>query len=236
MAPRLEELAKTIDHTLLDPAATAADVERLCAEAREFHFASVCVLPSLVRPVAELLRGHDVKVGALIGLPVGAQPRLAKIAATEASLAAGADELDVTMNAVAMHAGDFRLVRDELAAVVRAVRMRSVSSGRGRAIVKVIVDVARLDEKLKRLACKIVEAVGADFAGASIGERKNGVDEVELLRDCLPESVGVKAVGAFAAAEEAWEIVNAGAARIGTTAAVGIMRGTPRTAAGLLTT
>ncbi len=113
MALRLEELAKTIDHTLLGATATLQDVEALCDEARTHHFAAVCVLPFAVPAAVEALRGCDVKVATVISYPLGADATRAKIVAAESSIAAGADELGVVLNVPALLSGDFRLVRDE---------------------------------------------------------------------------------------------------------------------------
>jgi deoxyribose-phosphate aldolase len=226
MPVRLEELAKTIDHTLLDPEATGEDVDQLCEEAREHHVAAVCVLPEHVARAREGLQGCDVKVSAVVGLPHGTQPGREKVAGAEASVIAGAHELGVVMNLEAMWRGRFPQVRDELAAVVRAVRMRSVNSGRGQALVKVILDCARLDDKLKQLACRIVELVDADFAEISHGGTDDAlVYEVELLRERLSERVAVKASGQIASVDLAQELVAAGAVRLGTTEAVALMTG-----------
>ncbi|GAB4251509.1 MAG: deoxyribose-phosphate aldolase [Thermoleophilia bacterium] len=223
---RVEELAKTIDSTLLDPTATEAEVEQLCKDAIEHHFASVCIFPYYAPLAQKLLRGHDVKVGTVVDYPYGADTRRAKIAAAESAVAAGADELDVVMNIPAMLSGDFRYVRDELASLVRAVRMKSVNIGRGIVLVKVVVEAYYLDEKLKRLVCKIVEDSGADFIKTSTGRAPGGATakDVELFRDLLSENVGVKAAGGIRTAEDAEIMINAGAARIGTSHAAGIIR------------
>jgi deoxyribose-phosphate aldolase len=226
MPVRLEELAKTIDHTLLDPEATAEDVDQLCEEAREHHVAAVCVLPEHVARAREGLLACDVKVAAVVGLPHGAQPLREKVARAEACVGAGADELGIVINLEAMWRCRFPLVREELAAVVRAVRMRSVNSGRGQALVKVILDGGRLDDKLKQLACRIVELVDADFAEIwHRGTDEALVYEVELLRERLPERVAVKASGKIGSVELAQELVAAGAARLGTTEAVALLAG-----------
>lgn len=224
---RVEELAKTIDSTLLEPTATEQDVERLCKDAIEHHFASVSIFPYFVPLAKQLLRGHDVKVGTVVSYPYGADGRRAKIAAAEAAVAAGADELDVVMNIPAMLSGDFRYVRDELASLTRAVRMKSVNIGRGIVQVKVIVEAYYLDEKLKRLVAKIVEDSGADFLKTSSGKTLGGATakDVELFRDLLSENVGVKAAGGIRTAEDAELMINAGAARIGTSSAVAIIKG-----------
>jgi len=224
---RVEELAKTIDSALLDPTATQADVERLCRDAAEQHFASVSIFPYFVPLAQRLLRGQDVKVGTVISYPYGADTRRAKISAAENAVTSGADELDVVMNIPAMLSGDFRYVRDELSALVRAVRMKSVNIGRGLVLVKVIVEAYYLDDKLKRLVCKIVEDSGADFIKTSTGKAPGGATprDVELFRDLLSENVGVKAAGGIRTAEDAEVMINAGAARIGTSQALEIIRG-----------
>jgi deoxyribose-phosphate aldolase len=220
-----EELAKTIDHTLLRPDATAKDVTRLCREARKYHFATVCVFPYFVPMAADLLRDCDVKVCAVIGFPYGAESRRGKVIAAETAVTQGADELDVVMNMPAMLSGEFVYVRDELTSVVRAVRMKSVNSGRGLTIVKIIIEACYLSNKMKKLACKIVEDSGADFAKTSTGVGPGGatIADVELLRDCLSERVAVKASGGIRTFDEVERMINAGAARIGTSAGVEIM-------------
>jgi deoxyribose-phosphate aldolase len=216
MPLRPDELAKTIDHTLLDPRAASAEVERVCEEACGHHFATVCVLPRHVRAARRRLGRGDVKVAALIGPDA---------ALAGECVAAGAAELDVALNTGAMVAGDFRRARDELAAVMRAVQMRSVTAGKGQVLVKVGIDCDRLDDKRKRLACMIVEQVDADFAAARARNGGSAVYEVELLRDRLPEAIGVKAFGTVATADDVRELVTAGADRIGTTHALAIMGG-----------
>jgi deoxyribose-phosphate aldolase len=222
---RVEELAKTIDSTMLDPTSTIEDLKRLCADAAEHHFASVCVFPYFIAPAKKLLRGHDVKVGAVISFPYGADTQRAKIQAAENAVAVGADELDVVMNIPAMLSGDFRYVRDELCSLVGAVRMKSVNAGRGLVLVKVIVEACYFDDKMKRLISKIVEESGADFVKTSTGKGPGGATakDVELFRDLLSENVGVKASGGIRTADDAELLINAGAARIGTSHAVDIV-------------
>ena len=132
-----EELAKTIDHTLLQPNATQPDVERLCDEAADYHFAAVCVLPHWVPLAGRLLADSDVKVCTVVGFPFGADGVRSKVAAAKEAVAHGADEIDVVIYLPAMLSGDFTYVRDELTRVVRAVRMAGVNNGRGQVIVKV---------------------------------------------------------------------------------------------------
>lgn len=226
MALRLEDLAKTIDHTLLAARAQPEDLARLCEEACEHHFASVCILPAHVANVSERLRGCDVKVCAVVGLPLGAADGRSKVRAAELCVAQGADELDFVMNVPAMLAGDVWAVRDELVALTRVVRMKSVNGGRD-VVVKVVVEAPRLDDGRKKLACRIVEQAGADFAQTSAGPGLESASayDVELLRECLSENVGVKAAGGVESAEDVLALVNAGASRIGVHAGVAIMQG-----------
>ncbi|MCX8032086.1 MAG: deoxyribose-phosphate aldolase [Thermoleophilia bacterium] len=223
---RIEELAKTIDSTLLEATATVSAVETLCRDAMTHHFASVYVLPYFVPLAKRLLQNCDVKVGTVVSFPFGADSQRTKITAAEQAVAMGADEIDVVLNIPAMLSGDFRYVRDELRAVVRAVRMSSVNTGRGLVLVKANVEAYYLDEKLKRLICKIVEDSGADFIKTSTGFAPGGATakDVELFRDLLPEGVGVDASGGICTAEQAELMINAGAARIGTSHAVEIIK------------
>ena len=225
MALRIEELAKTLDHTLLQPDATRVDVERLCEEARQHHFAAVNVYPYYVPLAATLLKSHDVKVCTVISFPFGGDTTRTKVRAAENAVGIGADEVEFVINIGAMLSGNFRLVRDEIAAVVRAVRMKSVNVGKGLVLVKVILETTYFDKKLKKLACKMIEDGGADFVKTSTGYGPEGatVADVELLRDELSENIGVKAAGGIRTAEDAETMINAGAARLGTSRAVEIM-------------
>ncbi|MEO8290302.1 MAG: deoxyribose-phosphate aldolase [Gaiellaceae bacterium] len=225
MALRLEELAKTIDHTLLDPHAGREEVQEICARARELHVASVCVLPLHVEAAAGELRGCDVKVCAVVGYPEGAAASKAKIVEAERCLDEGAGELEFAMNVPAMLAGDFALARDELVAFVGTIRMRIANGGRGTVVLKAVIGTGRLDDKRKKLACKIVESAGVDFAQTSADGAPATVHDVELLRDYLSESVGVKASGGIETLDDVLTMVNAGAGRIGSPAALDILSG-----------
>jgi deoxyribose-phosphate aldolase len=224
MALRLEELAKTIDHPLREPEPTPSDVVRLCDEACEHHFAAVCVGAHCVRLAAERLRGCDVKVA---GVVPGGEPK-ARAALGARCLTAGAAEIEVALDTEAMLAGSFRPARNELAAVVRAVRMANVNAGRGYVLVKVAVHCDRLDDARKRLACVIVEDVEADFAEAVIGRPGTAaLHDLDLFRDRLPERVALKATVPVSRAEEVEELITAGVARIETPHAVALLRTAP---------
>lgn len=222
---RAEDLTKTLDLTLLAPDTTAEDVERACAAAREHHFAALCSYPRFVPQMSELLRGCDVKTCAVIDFPGGASSALERAQQADRAVAEGADELDVVMNYRAMLAGDFKGVRDDLVRVVRAVRGRAANDARGDVLVKVIIEAPLLNDKVKRLACKIVVDAGADFAKTCTGTGGTlaTVHDVELMRDALPEGVGVKASGGVRTLEAVQAMIGAGAARVGTSAAVAVM-------------
>ena len=229
MALRTEALAKTIDQTLLDEGASQQEVESLCRQAGELHLASVCVLPVHVAAAAEELRGSDVKVCAVVGFPAGAASAAAKIDEAERALADGAGELEFVMNVEALTRGDLRVVRDELVSFARTIRMKTANGGRGALVLKAIVSTAQLDDKLKELACRIIERAEIDFAQTSTGHdgAPATVHDVELLRDALSESVGVKACGGFRTIDDVQAMVNAGAGRIGSEIAVKLLDPSP---------
>ena len=221
-----QELAKTIDHTLLRPDTVSVDVERLCCEATTYHFAAVCVFPHFVPLADRMLRNADVKVCTVIAFPYGADTVRTKVVAAEDAVARGADELDVVINLPALLSGDLGLVRDDLASVVRAGRMEAVNTGRGQVIVKAIIETCYLTTKMKRLACRICEQAGVDFVKTSTGAGSGGatVKDVELLRDSLDETIGIKASGGIRSLRDVELMINAGAVRVGTSAGVGIMQ------------
>ena len=221
---RVEDLTKTLDLTVLTSDAGPAEIVRACADAREHHFAALCSFPRMVPLVAEQLRGCDVKTCAVIDYPRGVASTAERVQQADRAVAEGADELDVVMNYRAMLAGDFRLARDDVVRVVRAVRARAANDARGDVLVKVVIEAPLMDDKLKRLACRIVEDAGADFAKACTGVgTRAAVHDVELMRDALSESVGVKAGGGVTTLEEVRALIGAGAARIGTAAAVSVI-------------
>ena len=221
---RAEDLTKTLDHTVLSPETSQADIERACAEAREHHFAALCSYSHHVPLMADLLRGCDVKTCAVLDFPGGTGSTADRARAAARAVAEGADELDVVMNYRAMLAGDFRLVRDDLVRVVRAVRGRAANDARGDVLVKVIIEAPLMDDKLKRLACVIVAGADADFAKTCTGAGTRAtVHDVELMRDALPEAVGVKAAGGVRTLGAVQAMIGAGAARVGTSSAVSVM-------------
>jgi deoxyribose-phosphate aldolase len=225
MAVRLEELSKTIDQTLPDPHAGLEEIAEICERARALHVASVCVPSGQVLAAAEELRGSDVKVCTLVGFPSGRSRTRVKIAEARQALTDGAGELELVLNAAALRAGDARLVLDELVSVVRIVRLGSANSGRGAVLLKAVIGTASLDDRLKKLAAKIVELAEIDFAqtGTGYGNAAATIHDVELLREFLPENVGVKASGGIDTLDDVVAMINAGAGRIGSAAAVDML-------------
>ncbi len=225
MAPRPNELAKTLESTLLRANAVVADVHALCDEARALHLAAVAVLPAHVAPAAARLRGSDVKVVGLISFPFGADTPDVKAAAAEAAARDGADEVEVMIALSAFLSGEVNAVRDELAAIVRAARLRTVASGRRPTLVRAVVETAYLDDRRIRLAARVLRAAGVDGAVTSSGLAPKSTSplDVELLRDEL-DGVAVKAAGGIRTLRDAHDLVAAGAARLGSTSAAALLQ------------
>lgn len=216
MSPR--DLARHIDHTLLRPEARAEDIRRLCAEAREHHFWSVCVNASRVVLAASLLEDTDVQVAAVVGFPLGATEGDAKRFETELVIDLGAQEVDVVLNIGRLRDGDDRYVLRELRDVVEAAEG---------APVKVILETCLLtrDEKLR--GCSLAVEAGARFVKTSTGFAAGGatVEDVRLLREAVGSKLGVKASGGIRDTATALAMIAAGANRLGTSAGVAIVRG-----------
>ena len=212
-------VARLIDHTILKPEATRDEVSKVCAEALEFEFASVCVNAFWTKMVAEELRSSLVKVCTVAGFPLGATLTAAKVAETMASLRDGAEEIDMVMNIGALRGGERDVVKRDIEGVVLA------SHGHG-AIVKVIIETALLDETQKALACRLARDAGADFVKTSTGFSKSGATaaDVALMRRTVGSSMGVKASGGIRTYADLKAMVAAGASRIGASASVHIMQ------------
>jgi len=220
MAPRPGELAKAVESVLLKPVTTAQDLDAACDEALQGHIAALCVLPIHVAHAAERLKGGDVKVVAMISFPFGADTAEVKAAAAERALADGADDLEVMMGLQRFLSGEVNETRDELAAIVRAVRLRTLSNGRRPAQVRAVVETSYLDDRRIRLAARVVHAAGVDMVVTSsgLGPRSTSVLDVELLREEVGGALAIKAAGGVRTHAEAVELIAAGANRVGTTA------------------
>jgi len=212
-------VAHAIDHTLLKADATEAQIRKLCEEARQYQFASVCVNPGWVSLAAELLAGSPVKVCTVIGFPLGATTPTAKAIEARDAIANGATEVDMVINVGALKSGDDALVRRDIEAVVNAAR--------GQALVKVIIETALLSREEKVKACLLAKMAGADFVKTSTGFSTGGatVEDIALMRETVGPEMGVKASGGVGDRKTAEAMVAAGATRIGASASVAIATG-----------
>lgn len=215
-----DALAQMIDHTLLKPDATPEQVEQLCDEAREHHFATVCVNPIYVPLAAEKLAGTDVGVCSVVGFPLGATPTAAKVCETEIALAQGATEIDMVLPIGLLKAGREEAVRADVAAVA------AVCHAQG-AHLKVIIETALLTDEEKVTACRLVKEGGADFVKTSTGFAKSGavVEDVALMRRTVGPEMGVKAAGGIRDYETALAMIEAGATRLGASSGIAIISG-----------
>ena len=210
--------AALIDHTLLRPEATQADILRLCDEARQYGFASVCVNPYWVPLAAQRLRGTAVRVATVAGFPLGATLTAVKRQEAARAIHVGAQEIDMVINVGALRSGDLESVRLDIGGVVEV-------SHAGGALVKVILETALLDDEQKVAGCLLAKAAGADFVKTSTGFGPRGatVHDVELMRFVVDQTLGVKAAGGIQRLEDVARMVSAGATRIGASASVKIL-------------
>ena len=215
-------VARIIDHTILKPEATAEDVRRVCAEAREWGFASVCINPYWVPLVAHELHGTPTKVCTVVGFPLGANTTGTKIAEAAGAIRSGAGEIDMVMNVGALRSGDAVSVRNDIRGVVQAAH----DAG---AILKVILETALLSDAQKRAACDIAKESGADFVKTSTGFGPGGATagDITLMRATVGPDMGVKASGGIRTLEDLKNMVAAGASRIGASASVKIIEAIP---------
>ena len=212
------ELNKYIDHTVLKPDTAKAQILTLCAEARAYDFASVCVNPYWVGLCAKELAGTQVKVCTVVGFPLGATFKEVKAAETKAAIAAGATEIDMVINVGAAKDGDWLTVFEDIEAVVEAANGT---------LVKVIIETCLLTDEEKIKACEMAVKAKADFVKTSTGFSTGGATaaDVRLMRETVGPDVGVKASGGVRTAADMDEMVEAGASRIGTSGGVSLMQG-----------
>ena len=212
------ELAGTIDHTLLKPDATAAQIVKLCDEAKEYHFASVCVNPSRIALVAEQLAGSDVTPCCVVGFPLGAIPTESKAAEAAVAVRNGAREVDMVIDIGAAKDGDWAKVGEDIA---------GVKSACGPAKLKVIIETCLLTDEEKVQACLAAKRAGADFVKTSTGFSRGGATaaDVRLMRETVGPDMGVKASGGIHNRAEALAMLEAGASRIGASSGIAIVTG-----------
>ena len=212
-------VAAMIDHTLLKPDATRQEIEKLCREAAQFHFATVCVNPAWVSFCAGLLRGSGVGVCSVVGFPLGATTPDVKHYETRRAIFDGAAEIDMVINIGALKSGDLKLVERDIAAVVGPCREAGVVS-------KVIIEAALLNDEEKIAASTLSKAAGADFVKTSTGFASGGATaaDVALMRRVVGADMGVKAAGGVRDYEGLKAMVAAGATRVGASAGVKIVQ------------
>jgi len=213
-------IAAMIDHTLLKPEATVAQIETLCAEAKQYGFASVCINPSYVRLCARLLRDTAVKVCTVVGFPLGATSTETKAFEAERAIQDGAREIDMVINVGMLKSGEYKYVENDIAAVARVVKRHG-------ALLKVIIETGLLSDEEKVKACLLAKSAGANFVKTSTGFSKGGATtgDIALMRKVVGSSLGVKASGGVRTHEDAKALIESGADRIGASASVMIVTG-----------
>lgn len=212
------QLAKYMDHTLLKADATLDGIDRVVAEAKQFGCVSVCVNPFWVPYVARLLDGSGVATCTVVGFPLGASSTASKVFETTDAIANGADEIDMVINIGELKAGHAELVREDIRAVAEATHA-------GGKLLKVIIECCLLTDDEKRLACLLCAEAGADFVKTSTGFSTGGatVADVALMRECVGPDFGVKAAGGIRTLADAYAMIEAGASRLGVSAAASIL-------------
>ncbi len=212
-----KEMAKYLDDTLLKADATPEQIIAICKEAKEYGCASVCVNTAYVTLVAKELAGSDVKTCCVVGFPLGAMTSEAKAFEAKDAIEKGADEVDMVIEVGCAKAGDFDYVKKDIGAVVTAADKK--------AIVKVIIETCLLTDEEKRQACIAAKEAGADFVKTSTGFSTGGakVEDIRLMRETVGPDMGVKASGGVRTWDAALAMIEAGASRIGTSSAAGIL-------------
>lgn len=213
-------IACYIDHTLLKPEASEADILKVCAEAVEYRFKSVCVNPVWVKTVTKALKGSGVLTCSVIGFPLGATPTDVKVFEARGAVLDGANEIDMVINMASARANDKGALVDDIRAVAETVHA-------GEAILKVIIETSMLNDEQKVIACEAAAEAGADFVKTSTGFNGGGatVEDVALMRKTVGPGLGVKASGGVRSLADAQAMIAAGATRIGASSGIAIVKG-----------
>lgn len=214
------KLNQYIDHTLLKPEATLAQIQKLCQEAREHEFASVCVNSYYVKAAMEALAGSSVKVCTVVGFPLGASTMETKRFEAMKAVAEGAREIDMVINVSAIKSGNWQYVLDDMSSLAQVCHQQG-------AILKVILETCLLTDEEKKKACELAVKAGVDFVKTSTGFSTGGatIEDVKLMRSIVGPNMGVKASGGIRNSETALAMIEAGATRLGTSASVEIVKG-----------
>ncbi|MGD9676804.1 MAG: deoxyribose-phosphate aldolase [Vulcanibacillus sp.] len=213
------DLAKMIDHTLLKPDTNLEMIIKLCEEAKEYNFASVCINPYWVQTAYELLKNSDVKVCTVIGFPLGASTKEVKAYETKNAIENGATEIDMVINIGALKTGEYDTVEEDIKAVVE--------ESKGKALVKVILETGLLTDDEKVIACQLSKKAGTNFVKTSTGFGNGGAtyEDIKLMRDTVGPNIGVKASGGVRDYAGAIRMIEAGANRIGASSGIAIING-----------
>ena len=208
-----------IDHTLLKSGATVEQIEQICKEAREYSFASVCVNHCHVLLVNKNLKGTNVKTCAVIGFPLGANTTESKVFEARQAIENGAQEIDMVMNIGAFKGGQYSIVEEDIANIVKVAK--------GKALVKVILECCLLTDQEKIKACEIAVRAGVNFVKTSTGFSSGGatIQDVKLMRRAVGDEIGVKASGGIRDYDTAIAMIEAGANRIGASSSIAIVKG-----------
>lgn len=221
-----EQLAKTIDQTLLNPIATSKDIEQLCINAKKNHFAAVCINPTYIAQAKKILADTDVKVCSVVGYPLGANTIETKVFEARNNVKKGADELDMVINLGAVKSGNYDYVEREIKIVVNVIRREQIAEYNRHIDIKVIIETAILTRDEIKKVCAIIERSGADFVKTSTGFGVKGVelDDVRLIREIVTRNIGVKASGGIRTFKDAQALIDAGATRLGTSSGINIIK------------
>jgi deoxyribose-phosphate aldolase len=213
------KIAKMIDHTILKATATKEEVVKICNEAKEYGFFSVCINPTQIEFVKNELKGSDVAVCTVIGFPLGANTPQVKAFETKDAIAKGADEVDMVINVGALKDKNYDLVFEDIKAVVDAANKK--------VLVKVIIETCYLSDEEKKIACELAVKAGCDFVKTSTGFGTGGSTpaDIKLMRETVGQNTGVKASGGVRCEKDAIAVIEAGASRIGASASIEIVTG-----------
>ncbi len=228
MAMKPRDLAKMIDHTLLSATTNVHDIKTLCQEALKYKFAAVCVNPIFVPMCVKLLKESSVKVATVVGFPLGANSTEAKAFQARQLVKQGAQEIDMVMNIGAFKSGAYDLVRADIKAVVAATKISAIGNG---VLVKVIIETCYLTDKEIVKACNLAVEGKADFVKTSTGFGSGGakVEHINLMRKAVGREIGVKASGGIRTFQDAVDLIDAGANRIGASSGVFLVTGKAKT-------
>ena len=221
-----EQLAKTIDQTLLNPVATPKDIEKLCINAKKEHFAAIVINPTNIVQAVKILGQTDVKVCAVVGYPLGANTIETKIFESRDCIKKGAGELDVVINLGAVKSGNYEYIERELSVLVSVIRREQIAEYNRHINIKVIIETGILSKDEIKKVSSIIERSGADFIKTSTGFGVKGVelDDVRLIREVVTRNIGVKASGGIRTFEDAQALIDAGATRLGTSSGINIIK------------